>query len=111
MGRYEKGKQHGRADMWGKAGGVDAVMHALRKADVLNRNTEYSSEMWSQLSMVLFDEDIQKNRHWLWVAWTKNRKGLRDRIHLTNEESEMTQCMPENVTEGMEPGDQGKIKK
>lgn len=71
MWRYKKGKQLVRADLWGKAGGVDAVANAPRKADVFNRNTEYSSEIWSQLSMVSFDEDIQKNRLGLWVAWTK----------------------------------------
>lgn len=38
MWRYKKGKQLVRADLWGKAGGVDAVANALRKADVFNRN-------------------------------------------------------------------------
>lgn len=108
MGRYKKGTKLVRTDMWEKAGGIDAVANELRKADVLNKTPEYSSEIWSQLSLALFGEDIQKNRCWLWGAWTKNSKGLRDRVHLDTKESNvMTQGVPETGTEGMEPEDQG----
>lgn len=87
--------------MWAKAGGIDAVANELRRADVLNQNTENSSEIWSQLSLALFGEDIEKNRCWLWEAWTKNSKDLRDKV--------MTEGVPENMTEGMDPEDQGTL--
>ncbi|KAG1959341.1 hypothetical protein F2P79_007101 [Pimephales promelas] len=54
----------------------------LQKADILNINTEYSSEIWSQLAIDVFNEDSHKNRHWLWVVWNHNRRGLRKRVHL-----------------------------
>nr|XP_055061415.1 uncharacterized protein LOC129444656 isoform X1 [Misgurnus anguillicaudatus] len=104
MGRYKKGKKLVRADMWAKAGGIDAVAEELMKADICNENTEYSSEIWSQLSKTLFHEDNPKNRLWLWVTWTQNRQGLRDRINMaTGESNVITPILPNPVKQDMEP--------
>lgn len=47
---------------------MEVVINELRKADILNRNTEYLSDIWAQLSIALFGEDLPKNRHWLRVT-------------------------------------------
>lgn len=110
MGRVKKGRNVVRTDLWEKAGGIDAVVKELEKADILSRNTESSSEIWSELARVLFNEDIQKNRIWLWVAWRENRKCLRDRVRLATEHGNVKiQEVPENGTERMKPEDQGNI--
>lgn len=49
-----------RLDLWEKAGGIDAVVKALQKADILTRNTESSSGIWSELATVLFNKDTLK---------------------------------------------------
>ncbi|KAA0724108.1 hypothetical protein E1301_Tti019644 [Triplophysa tibetana] len=106
MGKYKKATKLVRSDLWAKAGGIDAVANELRENDVLNKNPGYSSEIWSQVSLALFGEDLKKNRCWLWMAWTKNHKGLRDRVHLgTKESNVMTSVVPENRTEGTESED------
>lgn len=106
MGKYKKATKLVRSDLWAKAGGVDAVANELRENDVLNKNPGYSSEIWSSVSLALFGEDLKKNRCWLWMAWTKNHKGLRDRVHLgTKESNVMTSVVPENRTEGTESED------
>lgn len=108
MGRYKKGKKITRSDVWEQAGGVEVVINELRKADILNRNTEYLSDIWAQLSITLFGEDLPKNRHWLWVTWTNNRNQVRDRIHLAKENTAMNPSPPESQTQEIELGDQGK---
>lgn len=108
MGRYEKVKKLVRSDKWKKVGGIDSLMNQLQKADVLNRNTKYSSEVWSQLAIDLFNDDTPKKRHWLWMIWMKKQKDLRERVHLAIEEG-VGLGSPQNGTEEMEQGYQGKI--
>lgn len=61
MGRYKKGTQLIRSYIWEKVGGTDSIIKKLQKADILNRNTEYSSEIWSQLAIDFFNNDTPKN--------------------------------------------------
>jgi len=86
----------------------DSVIKTLQKTDILNRNTEYSSEIWSQLAVELLHEDTQKNRHWLWVVWNHNHRGLRERVHLAAE-APVESPHNHNGTEEIQPADQGKI--
>lgn len=94
MGRYKKYSKLRRSDLWAEAGGTDALVNALQKADVLNTSTHYSAIIWSQLSAAVFGKDDKKNRHWLWEMWTKNRNGVRDRVHLAAKEMNLGE--PEN---------------
>jgi len=67
-----------RSDLWEKEGRIDSIIKKLQKAEILNINTEYSSEIWSQLAIDSFNVDKKKKSHWLWVTWNHNRKGLRE---------------------------------
>ncbi|XP_048017998.1 uncharacterized protein LOC125249699 [Megalobrama amblycephala] len=80
MGRYKKRQKLKRSGLWEEAGGTDSIIEKLQKADILNRNTEYSSDIWSELALSFFSEDSLKNRRWCWTMWTKNRNGLRERL-------------------------------
>ncbi|KAM3619456.1 uncharacterized protein V6R79_008529 [Siganus canaliculatus] len=62
------------------AGGINSLVTAMDNANIKTRGTNYSSEIWAELSETVFSEDNKKNRHWLWVVWNKNRKGLKDLI-------------------------------
>jgi len=108
MGRYKKVTKRARSDLWEKAGGIDSMTKKLQKADILNINTEYSSEIWSQLAIDVFNEDSHKNRHWLWVVWNHNHRGLRERVHLAAE-APVESPHNHNGTEEIQPADQGKI--
>lgn len=66
MGRYKKGQKAKRKDVWAEAGGKEVVVFHLLKADILNRDQGYSSEVWSDVSIALFGKDTQENRVWLW---------------------------------------------
>lgn len=60
MGRYKKETKLVRSDLWEKVGCIDSLANKLQKADILNRNTEYSSEIWSQLATDFFNDDRPK---------------------------------------------------
>jgi len=62
MGRYKKVTKRARSELWEKAGGIDSMTKKLQKADILNINTEYSSEIWSQLAIDLFNVDKKKKK-------------------------------------------------
>ncbi|KAL7374542.1 hypothetical protein ABVT39_002691 [Epinephelus coioides] len=78
MGRVKKGSRAQRKDLWAMAGGMEALVRSMKSVNITNRGTEYTSEIWSELSVTLFGQDQKKNRHWLWVIWTRKRKGVRD---------------------------------
>ena len=69
------------------AGGMDALVKTLKSINITSRDTDYSSEIWSELSVKLFGQDLNKKRHWLWVIWTRNRNGVRDLICKQQENS------------------------
>lgn len=96
MGRHKKGKVVKRTDVWAEAGGKEAVVFQFLKADILNREQGYSSDIWSDVSIALFGEDTRKNRHWLWVIWTNNRNGVRDQLTM-NHQSEQTTLEPGDI--------------
>ena len=81
MGRVKKGNRAQRKDLWAMSGGMTALVETMQSVKITNRDTSYSSEIWSELSISLFGQDDPKIRHWLWVIWTKNRKGMRDLIN------------------------------
>lgn len=90
------------------AGGMDALVRTMKSVDISKRNTSYSSEIWSELSLALFGQDHNKNRHWLWVMWTRNRNGVRDLLSKQQEKTEMTEkerhveiCSQDNETENL----------
>ncbi|KAL7391466.1 hypothetical protein ABVT39_009707 [Epinephelus coioides] len=78
IGRVKKGSRAQRKDLWAMAGGMEALVRSMKSVNITNRGTEYTSEIWSELSVTLFGQDQKKNCHWLWVIWTRNRKGVRD---------------------------------
>jgi len=41
-------------------GRIDSIIKKLQKVEILNINTEYSSEIWSQLAIDLFNVDKKK---------------------------------------------------
>jgi len=51
-----------RSDLWEKEGRIDSIIKKLQKAEILNINTEYSSEIWSQLAIDLFNVDKKKKK-------------------------------------------------
>ncbi len=65
---------------------------AMRSVDISNRDTGYSSEIWPELALKKFSQDQNKNRHWLWVIWTKIRNGVRDLICTQQERSERSEA-------------------
>ncbi len=85
MGRYKKGVKLVRSDLWEKVGGTDFIVKKLLNADILNRNTAKSSDLWSQLAIDLFTDDTPRNRAWIWENWRINRQGIRERVHLAAE--------------------------
>ncbi|XP_047664355.1 nuclear mitotic apparatus protein 1-like isoform X3 [Tachysurus fulvidraco] len=99
MGRLRKGHARRRSDVWAEAGGKENIVHQFLKADVLNRDLGYSSNLWSDLSWKLFDEDSKRNRHWLWVIWTQNRNGVKDQVVL-NSPYDPTALEPGDMPEG-----------
>ncbi len=76
MGRYKKGVKLVRSDLWEKVGGTDFIVKKLLNADILNRNTAKSSDLWSQLAIDLFNDDTPRNRAWIWENWRINRQGI-----------------------------------
>lgn len=78
MGRVKKGSKAQRKKLWEISGGLHSLVGTLRSVNIENKDTSYSSAIWSEVSLKLFGEDDSKHRHWLWVIWTKNRKGVRD---------------------------------
>ena len=73
--------------MWAKAGGMEVLVRTMKSAITNNKDTGYSSDIWSDLSISLFGEEKKKNRHWLWVIWNENRNGLRDLVCKEQENS------------------------
>ncbi len=90
------------------AGGTNALVRTMKSFDISNTDTDYSSEIWSELSLALFGQDHKKNRHWLWVMWTRNQNGIRDFLSKQQDKTEMTEkerhvevCSQDNVTENL----------
>lgn len=81
MGRYKKGQKQARKDVWAQAGGIERIVKEMLTSEILKYSQKYGSPIWSQLSTALFGEDSEKNRHWLWVIWSYNRKGVRDQLN------------------------------
>lgn len=81
MGRVKKGKSAVRKDLWADAGGIAALVKTMKSKNITSQKTDYSSGVWSEISLALFGKDNPKNRHWLWVVWTKNWRGIRDLIN------------------------------
>ena len=50
MGRVKKGSKAHRKDLWAMAGGMEALARTLKSANIANRDTDYSSKIWSELS-------------------------------------------------------------
>ncbi len=75
MGRYKKGVKLVRSDLWEKVGGTDFIVKKLLNADILNRNTAKSSDLWSQLAIDLFNDDTPRNRAWIWENKPTRHKG------------------------------------
>ena len=92
MGRFKKGNRAQRKDLWAMSGALEALVEAMRSVNISNRDTSYSSAMWSELALNVFNEDLNKNRHWLWVIWAKNRNGVRDLISTQHERSERSEA-------------------
>lgn len=65
MGRVKKGNTAQRKDLWAMAGGMEALVRIMKSIDIINRDTGYSSKIWSELSITLFGQDDKKKRHWL----------------------------------------------
>ncbi|XP_034064636.1 uncharacterized protein LOC117541546 isoform X2 [Gymnodraco acuticeps] len=101
MGRVKKGKRAQRKDLWAMAGGMEALVRGLKSVHITKRDTGHSSYIWSELAIILFGHDDKKHRHWLWVVWTNNRKGLRDLINKRQKslEQKEVQVMEENQNE------------
>ncbi len=110
MGRVKKGQRVQRKDLCAVAGGMNVLVRTMKSFDISNRDTDYSSEIWSELSLALFGQDHKKNRHWLWVMWSGNRNGIRDLLSKQQEKTETTEkerhvdvevCNQDNVTENL----------
>ena len=100
-GKRKKGNRAQRKDLWAMAGGMDALVKTLKSINITSRDTDYSSAIWSELSVKLFGQDLNKKRNWLWVIWTRNRNGVRDFICKQQENSsEMNkaQAMEKKIT-------------
>lgn len=80
MGRFKKGSKQRRSNLWEKAGGTQIIIEKLQKSDILNRNTERSSDLWSELALSFFGDDSQTNRLWSWSIWTTNRDGVKEKV-------------------------------
>ncbi len=44
------------------------------------KKTDWSSEVWSELSTAVFGVNTNQNRKWLYVVWKQNRRGLRTHV-------------------------------
>ncbi len=47
------------------------------------KKTDWSSEVWSELSTAVFGVNTNTNRKWLYVVWKQNRRGLRTHVMKT----------------------------
>ncbi|KAI4800981.1 hypothetical protein KUCAC02_006246 [Chaenocephalus aceratus] len=101
MGRVKKGNGAQRKDLWAMAGGMEALVRGMKSVHMTKRDTGHSSYIWSELALMRFGHDDKKRRHWLWVVWTNNRKGLRDLIYKRQQslEQKEVQVMEENQNE------------
>ena len=98
MGRVKQGKKVHRKDLWVVAGGRESVVTAMRSANISERDTNYSSEIWSELFTTLFGENNPKNCYWLYIIWTRNRKEVRV-LSLTGNGVNQEQDLPLNILE------------
>ncbi|KAF0026092.1 hypothetical protein F2P81_020829 [Scophthalmus maximus] len=100
LGRVKEGNKCQRKDLWAMAGGMESLVRTMKSFNITKRDTMYTSEIWSELSMSLFGQDHKKKKHWLWVKWTKNRNGVRDLITTQHEISSVInedQAMAKNT--------------
>lgn len=78
MKGHKKRKIASQRDLWKEVGGLEAVVNGFSRAN-LQRAT-YSSDVWSELRQTLFGNENKSQKHWLWVIWNNNRRGLRDTV-------------------------------
>lgn len=57
MGRVRRGRRVQRKVLWAVAGRLANVANKMKNANITNRDTRYSSSIWSELSVVLFGID------------------------------------------------------
>lgn len=85
-------------------------MQELLKAEILKSSQKYASPIWSQLCIALFGEDTPQNRHWLWLIWTYNRKGVRDQLHRAMASSTLsTTSEPKLLESGDQMENEGRL--
>lgn len=75
-------KQKAAKDLWALAGGFSVVVKEFSKQNV-GHTIPYNSEIWTNLSLSIFGNDIKQYKHWLWVIWHDNRRGLKDQVLLS----------------------------
>lgn len=75
-------KQKAAKDLWDLAGGFSVVVKEFSKLNV-GHTIPYNSEIWTNLSLSIFGNDNKQYKHWLWVIWHDNRRGLKDRVLLS----------------------------
>lgn len=66
MTGHKKKKLKSKKDLWEEAGGFEVAT--------------YNSDVWRQLCLALFGTENKSQKHWLWVIWTNNRRGLRQTV-------------------------------
>ena len=67
----------------------------------------YSSDVWSELCLSLFGNENKSPKHWLWVIWNNNRRGLRDRIRDHNNMKGLDSITKDPKTENKEAATHG----
>lgn len=77
MPKSWKGQAAARSDFWAIAGGVNAVLESFMSIEILKQDTSSKSPVRSRLALKLFQCDMLKNKKWLYVVWTFNRKNIK----------------------------------
>ncbi len=77
MTKSKRGKGASRKDLWNTAGGKELIENFFLAENILHADTTHNSQIWHRLANSIFGENTPKNRQWLFIIWTYNRRNIR----------------------------------
>ncbi len=112
MTKSKRGKGASRKDLWNTAGGKELIENFFLAENILHADTTHNSQIWHRLANSIFGENTPKNRQWLFIIWTYNRRNIRTALEEKTNKDEnkpQTQIKPtinlnKEVVEGGEEG-------